>query len=343
MEQQKYISYLKVIGIILVVFAHSFHEWDGVFDDTVLYRIFMVMRMPLFTFTSGYTLAFCFMARPSHRNYREFVINKAWRLLLPFFVLNTVTFIPRIFFNSIAEDVVSFSVNDYVTNLFEYGKATILYTWFLQMSFICMLICYPIILFTKRTFSRNILLTILLAVTFYLHLSHSLQSFRAFSINQVGNLSVFFVIGIICGLHYKNFISKIPWANPSLLFSLATGWIGIFFINENIESGGTLLLFLSSIFSIMTAISIALMLEKHKITILDHLSGSTYMIFLLSWYVNVASQQVLHHFLPMPWWVHTTLSWVGGIYVPVLVHRFLNHHKERHTYKRTILFLLGHK
>ena len=59
--------------------------------------------------------------------------------------------------------------------------------------------------------------------------------------------------------------------------------------------------------------------------------------------LNVASQQVLHHVLPMPWWVHTTLSLVGGIYVPVLVHRFLNHHKEHHAYKRAILFLLGHK
>ena len=80
MKNLKYISYLKVIGIILVVFGHSFHEWNGVFEDTVLYRIFMVMRMPLFTFTSGYTLAYCFMARPPVRlhiyDFPAFMVRK---------------------------------------------------------------------------------------------------------------------------------------------------------------------------------------------------------------------------------------------------------------------------
>ena len=341
MEQQKYISYLKVIGIILVVFGHSFHEWDGVFKDTVLYRIFMVMRMPLFTFTSGYTLAYCFMARPSHRNYREFVANKAWRLLLPFFVLNALTFIPRALLSGIADDVVEFSPSSFINCLFFYGSAPVSFSWFLQMSFICMIITYPILLVTKRMHSRTVWLSLLLASSLFTYFTGSLGEYQFFSICEVGRLLPFFTIGTICGTFYRDFISKIPWTHPVILIGCITGWMGCFFLNETHPA--TILYLSSSIFGIMTAISIALMLEKHKITILDHLSGSTYMIFLLSWYVNVASQQVLHHLLPMPWWVHTMLSWVGGIYVPVLVHRFLNYHKEQHAYKRTILFLLGHK
>ena len=341
MERQKYISYLKVIGIILVVFGHSFHEWNGVFEDTVLYRIFMVMRMPLFTFTSGYTLAYCFMSRPTHRSYREFVINKAWRLLLPFFALNAVTFFPRVMLSDIADDSIELTLSSFINCFLYYRSAPVLFTWFLQMSFICMLITYPIMLATKQLHKRILWLSVLLTASIFTYSSGCLNEIIIFSISQVGTLLVFFALGAICGTFYKDFISKIPWTHPAILIGCIIGWMGCFFLNETHPD--TILYLFSSIFGIMMTISIALMLEKHKITILDHLSGSTYMIFLLSWYVNVASQQVLHHFLPMPWWVHTTLSWVGGIYVPVLVHRFLNHHKEHHAYKRAILFLLGHK
>ena len=341
MERQKYISYLKVIGIILVVFGHSFHEWNGVFEDTVLYRIFMVMRMPLFTFTSGYTLAYCFMSRPTHRSYGEFVINKSWRLLLPFLVLNTVTFFPRAMLSAIADESIELTINNFINCFLHYGTAPVLYTWFLQMSFICMLITYPIMLCTKQISKRMLWFTVLLTISLITYLTGCLNEVTLFSLNEVGTLLIFFVLGAMCGTIYKSFISKIPWTRPLFLIGCVVGWAGCFFLNESLQSA--ILQLCSSIFGIMMTISIALLLEKHKITILNHLSGSTYLIFLLSWYVNVASQQVLHHFLPMPWWVHTTLSWVGGIYVPVLVHRFLNYHKECHAYKRAILFLLGHK
>ena len=341
MERQKYISYLKVIGIILVVFGHSFHEWNGVFEDTVLYRIIMVMHMPLFTFTSGYTLAYCFVTRPSHRNYPDFITNKALRLLLPFFVLNALTFLPRALLNGIADDSLELSLGSFLNSLFVLGHAPVVYTWFLQILFICMLITYPILFFCKHLRSRTLWLTLLFAASLFTYFTGCLGEYQFFSICQVGYLLPFFVLGTICGTFYCNFISNISWTHPLMLIGCIIGWMGCFFLNETHPD--TILYLFSSIFGIMMTISIALMLEKHKITILDHLSGSTYMIFLLSWYVNVASQQVLHHFLPMPWWVHTTLSWVGGIYVPVLVHRFLNHHKEHHAYKRAILFLLGHK
>lgn len=341
MERQKYISYIKVIGIILVVFGHSFHEWNGVFEDTLLYRIFMVMRMPLFTFASGYTLAFCFVSRPSHRNFRNFVANKAWRLLVPFLILNALTFFPRTMLSSIADDAMELSLSSFINSLLFSGSAPVLYTWFLQMSFLCMLITYPILLASKQMRSRTLWLFLLLAASLISYFTGCLSELTFFSICQVGYLLPFFAIGTICGTFYKDFISKIPWTSPFLLILCIAGWIGCFFLNESHPTA--VLRLCSSISGIMMALSLALILERHKITILDHLSASTYMIFLLSWYVNVASQQVLHHFLPMPWWVHTTLSFVGGIYVPVLVHHFLNFNKERHTYKRTILFLLGHK
>lgn len=341
MGKLKYISYLKVIGIILVVFGHSFHQWNGVFEDTILYKVFMVMRMPLFTFTSGYTLAYCFVSRSSNRTFKDFIANKAWRLLLPFFILNTVTFIPRALMSSIADDALELSISSYLSGLFFYQKGAIIYLWFLQMSFVCMVITYPILLYIKNAQVRSILLCSLLLIAVYTNQSQYLRPYQFFALNQVGNLFIFFIAGTLCGTEHKRFITAIQWTNKSCLILCLFGWLGCFAIATVYSLQCASLL--SSIFGIMMTLSLALIIEKKHITILNHLAGSTYMIFLLSWFANVSSQQILHHFVELPWWIHSALSLVCGIYVPLIIHRFLESDKEKHPYKRAILFLLGHK
>lgn len=56
----KFIAYMQVIGIILVVFGHSFHEYpDGNHGTSMLiYRMMFSFRMPTFMFVSGFLMAF---------------------------------------------------------------------------------------------------------------------------------------------------------------------------------------------------------------------------------------------------------------------------------------------
>ena len=50
----KFVAYLQIIGIILVVLGHSFHEYpDGRMGDSVLIlKMLQSFRMPLFIFVS---------------------------------------------------------------------------------------------------------------------------------------------------------------------------------------------------------------------------------------------------------------------------------------------------
>ena len=84
----------------------------------------------------------------------------------------------------------------------------------------------------------------------------------------------------------------------------------------------------------------AKILEHRNYGFLDHLIGANYLIFLLSWYCNVASQQVLSHFVALPWWVYSVLSLVSGIYVPWLGYRYLKTHSHSR-WVRVAAFLLG--
>ena len=54
---------------------------------------------------------------------------------------------------------------------------------------------------------------------------------------------------------------------------------------------------LCSIVGIVMCISFARILESNDIKILEPFIGANYMIFLLSWYFNIFSQQVLHSFM----------------------------------------------
>jgi hypothetical protein len=66
------------------------------------------------------------------------------------------------------------------------------------------------------------------------------------------------------------------------------------------------------------------------------------MIFLLSWYANVVSQQVLSHIIVMPWYCYSILSVALGIYIPVAIYNYLREHRE-HKAAKLCSLLLGQR
>lgn len=113
-------------------------------------------------------------------------------------------------------------------------------------------------------------------------------------------------------------------------------WAILSFVSE-----GTSMFMLCSVAGIGMSVSLARIIEQRNISVLDHLMGANYMIFLLSWFFNVASQQVLSHFVELPWGWYTLISVVTGIYVPWLMYRWLRKHEETN-YGRVIAYVLGH-
>ena len=84
----KFIAYLQIIGIFLVVVGHSFHEYpDGDYGRSMLlYRMMHSFRMPLFMFVSGFLMVYTTRSAVAgqRRGYTgTFVSLKLRRLLLP--------------------------------------------------------------------------------------------------------------------------------------------------------------------------------------------------------------------------------------------------------------------
>lgn len=335
----KYIAYLQVIGIILVVLGHSFHEYpDGDFGRSMLfYRMLFSFRMPVFLFVSGFLMVYTTRLRaPEARpSIRQFTYTKVKRLLLPFAFLTIITFIPRTLLADFADDGgAHLSILEIVRALVFTNRLVIPYFWFLHVSFILLVFNYAAITLGEKAGIKEIAIYGAL-ITLFAALPYMNIIVRCyFSINEVIRLGIYFAIGAAFGRYHAT-LDRLPWTSPLFLIGSATAWAALFFVTE-----GTPYIMLCSLCGIAMCISVAKLLERHHITALDHLLGANYIIFLLSWYFNVATQQGLHHFIALPWWCHTILSFTTGIYGPWIFYRFLQKRSDCRAV-RILAILLG--
>ncbi len=334
----KFIAYLQVIGIILVVLGHSFHEYpDGEMGKTMLlYRMLYSFRMPLFMFVSGFLMVFTTRLRASSERpgVADFLKLKLRRLLLPFAVLTLVTFIPRAAMSGFADDSIELSLNSLCRSFFYADSLVIPFFWFLQASFILLVLNYTIITLGEKARVGNAALYLLIVLLFIILPFLPLEYGLFFSVNEVVRLGLYFVLGAAYSRFAVTIDRFIPWTSPMFLAAVAAIWAALFFLTE-----GTPWIRFCSVAGIAMCVSVAKLMERHGVTILDHLIGANYMIFLLSWYCNVATQQVLHHLIQLPWWCYTLLSLVSGIYIPWLGYRYLQSHPDSRWVRVTALLL----
>lgn len=330
----KFIAYLQIIGIILVVLGHSFHEYpDGCFGtSTLFYRMMSSFRMPLFMFVSGFLMIYT--KRPT-TGITSFTVRKIKRLLLPFIVLTLVTLLPRTLLSSIADDNIELTAESAWKALVYTHSLVIPFFWFLQASFILLVFTYTVVTLGERARVSHLAIYLSLIALFIFLLYYPFYSGDCFSLDKVMNLGIYFVAGCACCRYADTIDRYIPWTSISLFLGSALVWAALFFITEN-----TKWVLFCSLAGIFTCISCAKIMEAREVRFIDHLIGANYIIFLLSWYCNIAAQQILHHYVQLPWWCYTILSLVSGIYVPWLCYKYLCAHPQSR-WVRVTSFLLG--
>ncbi len=333
----KFIAYLQIIGILLVVFGHSFHQYpDGSGGTSLLiYRMMYSFRMPLFMFVSGFLMVYTTVIRQSANSGWRFVRSKMRRLMIPYFFLSVVVFVPRALMSSMADDPIELSLGSFIRSMFYVDNMVIPFFWFLQASFILLVGSHLFIHYMRRAGLRDAVVFFILGSVAIILLVLTPVAGEFFSFNQVCRLGVYFVAGMVYCRWHQRIDAVIDWKSPLTLLLTAAAWVVLFFLTES-----TPWVAVCSAMGIAMSISVAKMLEYHDIDILDPLIGTNYIIFLLSWFFNVACQQVLAHFVVWPWWVHTVLSIVTAIGCPWLLYQTMRRRKDNPVV-RAAAFLLG--
>ncbi len=336
----KFIAYLQIIGIILVVLGHSFHEYpDGQLGHTMLlYRMMYSFRMPVFMFTSGFLMAYTAFIRSGSNSLSvsRFTVKKVKRLLIPFVTLSLITFIPRSLMSGMADDPIEMSF-DSLWQMFFYSHSMVIpYFWFIQSSFTLLILNYALLRLTEKYCSyrtTQLILVMIFAVLSFLPIEWT--SF--FSFSETIRLGIYFVLGGLYAISSGRVDRYIVWHSPFFLLAVSVVWAVLFFLCED-----TPFIIFCSIAGILMCISVAKILKYRKWDMLDHLIGANYMIFLLSWYCNILSQQILAHYVSFPWWIYTALSLISGIYIPWSGYRYIQNHPQS-KFVRISAFLLGQR
>lgn len=335
----KFIAYMQVIGILLVVLGHSFHLYPGMASGEIpaFNRALYSFRMPMFMFVSGFLMIYTTkIATDPRYKPASFFMTKLKRLILPFVTLTAVTFVPRAMMSGIANDALELSFHNFIMSVVDI-PTVIVYFWFLQISFLLLTTSYCILYFGRKA---GIPIKILTAALFLLMLAYTMfpppfSDTTIMSIYRIRYLGIYFMLGALYCIFAPDIDRYIPWTRIWFTLTLAAAWVVAFNLLER-----TSWMWICSVLGIMMCTSLARVLEQREWRFLDHLMGANYMIFLLSWYFNVACQQVLSHFVTLPWWVYSLLSFFSGVYVPWLGYKYLQRHSDSRWIKVTA-FLLG--
>lgn len=332
----KYIAYLQVIGIVLVVLGHSFHEYpDGNGGmSSLLYRILHSFRMPVFMFVSGFLMVYTTFNRTETPSWRVFAIGKVKRLMVPFVVLSIVTFVPRSALSLYADEPMPMTINSLIESLLFRDSLVIPYFWFLQSSFTLLLGSYFILYYFGKNGKYDNFLYASLILVFFVFSIVKPQTSGIFSLGHTLRYGLYFVLGACYCKYGRKIDSYIPWNDYCFFSGVVTVWVMLFYLLEE-----TPFMPICSIFGIAMCVSLSKILVHKNVTFLDHLIGANYIIFLLSWYFNVLCQQVLHRFIEMPWPVYTMMSLMSGIYVPWLFYRYMRNHPDSYVTKLSKLLL----
>lgn len=326
------ISFLQVFGIILVVAGHS----DYQLPDNPVHRWIYSFHMPLFMFISGYLLRYGIreksLAQTSMYGAKGFIGKKVRRLLIPYVFISTLAFFPKALMSRFAARPLDISWESYLNMLIYPWDNVIIFFWFLPTLFIIfLLVVYGAKLLARFRIACpwGILLLILLG----LHLFNPLKSLLLLNIGGVVNYLLYFGLGYYCCRHHiEQFFQKSPAAYfvGSLAVSLVLPFLPNFFAQD----------VLMAINGIAMSISLGHLYVQSGCTFLTHLYGSSYAIYLFSWFPQVAFQQVLMSLTGAPWPVTSALALLGGIYIPWLIYRWIIKNKESKT-GRVVACLTG--
>lgn len=309
-------SFMQAFGIILVVAGHSTYQLQQSGHMPAVRQWIYSFHMPLFFFISGYLLKYSNTRKGIQLSdmpvfgKNGFITGKVRRLLVPYVIISSVAFIPKTMMSAIALRPVDMSVWSYLGMLLYPHTNVIGYFWFLPPLFL--IFSFTLLAAkTKVNINDSLLIVCLIAVsivnpgTGFLGLDSALYNAVFFA---AGYMFRKLMLETVVGRHSATAAAVTFTVSVALMYAPDTG----------------IRYLLTSFNGILMSVALAHLYIAGKMRFLDHLDGATYTIYLLSWFPQVASQQILISLVPgITWHVTTALAFFSGLYVPLMVHRWV--------------------
>lgn len=320
------ILFLQTFGILLVVLGHSGE------DIPYLSKWIYSFHMPLFMFISGYLLSLTNNQKINQIEMKTFIIRKVKRLLIPYFVISSLAYVPKYILGKFAMRPVELNLETYLKGFLYPWNNPIIFFWFLPTLFIIMLITVFLIKFYNKKIWVILVLSFLISI-----LSNKYLKIQLLNISGVLNYLFFFILGIYYNMTEKNF-QKILESNITLVVTM-----GMLIINcgSNYFSSIDITHKMISVIGIIFSICLSKKYNKNKMKFLNHLNGKSYSIYLLSWFPQVFVRILGFQILKLTWIIVLPISFIMGTYIPYFINLIGKKLIEKNSKFRFLKILLG--
>lgn len=340
-----YISFLQAFGIILVVAGHAFPT-DG--HDSPLYQWIYSFHMPLWVFLSGYLLRYtapaptpgaCPLASIRFGGRGGFLDKKARRLLIPYLFISTLVFLPKVWLSHWAVKPVELSWGAYLEMLLVPSKNVIVYYWFLPTIFI--LLTGTVLgakILAKLRFERRIPLWVWPVVALTLSVFNPLAGVVWLNLGGVIKFGFFFVLGIAYCTYQREIDQGLYLGGPWT--TVGWGFTSVALVVTGYGGQNPLFSQLTAVCGILFALSLGHAYLHSGFRFLAPLDGTTYAIFLFSWFPQSALRVLLYDYGHLGVWFGVPLSVAAGVALPWLLWKVLQYGKRTRV-GRAVAGLLG--
>lgn len=321
-------SYLRAIGIFLVVLGHSFPYIDDINLNFYKYihSLIYSFHMPLFIMISGF-FAHKILNIDSLSQYKEFISSKFKKLMIPYFTISLITIPIKFILNKFSER--SIVLSDVLIDIVFYPwNNPIIFFWFIYVLFI-IFIFSPLVVKLNKYF----VLTVFLILSIL-----PIKNIEILGISTLIKYSIFFFIGLYLRdfyiknrdriLNFKlnkfNFISLVLL--PSIVFILN---INLYLTTETLLS--SLILncsqFLKSLLGIYITFLTSIFLYNFKnilklCNILETISYYSFDIYLLSWFPQIFGRIIFYQILNLNYNLVVIISIILG-FSPIIISKFI--------------------
>lgn len=316
------ISFMQTFGIILVVLGHSTYQLGHADHVPAVCQWLYSFHMPLFFFISGYLLRYS-----NNRNGRQladmpafgdkgFITRKVKRLLVPYVIISSVAFFPKAMMSAIALRPVDISAWSYLSMLLYPQTNVIGFFWFLPSLFL--IFCFAMFAAKTKVKVNDILLFTSLIIV-----NLTTPDIALLGLNCAIYNIIFFAAGyMFCKHRLELIVGRHAASTATVTFAIS---VALMYAPDT-----SIRFLLSALNGTLMSMALAHLYTAHGLHFLDHLEGASYTIYLLSWFPQVASQQILISMVPgITWHVTTALAFFSGLYLPLLAYRWVKAHSDR--------------
>lgn len=298
-EKISFISTARFIGILLVVFGHSY-PFD-VYIPPILWKVkdfIYLFHMPLFIFISGYLLA------KSRRPAGGYVVRRARRLLIPYFVLSLAAFVPKVMVQQFLNDTVELSVWQLLKTELIPRENVWGHFWYIPVVFF--LGCIGIVSAKYMREYRSVRIAALIGTLGLLFLP---QTTDWLALEDIRKQAFYFTLGMVVsgsedlhrGIRHPAWLLALPAA--VVLHGVGDGVL---------TEAACACAMIGFVLHVGTRADIG------SIPVLQSIERNSFTIFLLSWPAQAVTEVVLNKLLHLPALLVLVCMFLAGIMVPLV-------------------------